>query len=381
MQQQVDRWAWVDIDLDAIAHNIGVIRGFVAPTPLVAVVKANAYGHGAVPVANTAVDAGASALAVALTHEGIELREAGIDSTIYLFSEQPPEHAAAIVHHRLIPVVYSEAAVHALADHAPQGYPVQVKVDTGMHRVGTQPDETLGVIRAIERAGLTLAGVFTHLAVADEPANPYTTRQLALFDRVLGELAAAGVEVPFTHAANSAAALEHRAARLDAVRVGIAMYGIAPGPEVEALTGELRAAMSLRARVSHVKRVAAGERISYGLRHTFARDTTVATVPLGYADGVARRLSDGGEVLIGGRRYPLVGVVTMDQCMVDVGPLDNATPGGAGVAVGDEVVLIGRQGTHEITADEWAARLGTIPYEIVCAISARVPRRYHPTVP
>jgi alanine racemase len=216
-----------------------------------------------------------------------------------------------------------------------------------------------------------LAGVFTHLACADDLASPANAAQLDAFAHVLAELDAAGIRPPFTHAANSAGALAHPASRFDMVRLGIAIYGISPGPGVDHLAGGLRPVMSLRARVSLIKRAGATSHVSYGWRHRFESETTVATVPIGYADGVPRRLGTlpdrpGADVLIGGRRCPIVGVVTMDQLMVDVGDAD--------VAVGDEVVLLGRQGDESIRAEDWAARLGTIGYEIVCGISPRVPR-------
>jgi alanine racemase len=219
---------------------------------------------------------------------------------------------------------------------------------------------------------LELHGVFTHLALADEPADPFTSTQLARFDAVLHSLADHDLLPPVVHAANSAGGLAHPGARRDLVRAGIAIYGISPGDGVDHLTAELRPALALLSRVSMVRRVAAGEGISYGLRHRVATDTTIATVPIGYADGVPRRLSAvGGEVLIGGRRRPIVGVVTMDQLMVAMG--DDA------VAVGDEVVLIGRQGDESVSAAEWARLLGTIGYEVVCAISARIARHHGPS--
>jgi len=219
--------------------------------------------------------------------------------------------------------------------------------------------------------------VFTHLACADEPSHPATAEQLARLDVVLAELDAAGLAPPLVHAANSAGALAHPDARRSFVRAGIALYGISPGPGVAHQATALRPAMSLRARVSHVKPVVAGSHVSYGWRHRFERDTTLATLPIGYADGVPRRLGTlpdrpGGDVLIGGHRCPIVGVVTMDQLTVDVAPVVDA---GGQVAVGDEAVLLGAQGDERIGADEWADRLGTIAYEIVCSIGARVPRR------
>jgi alanine racemase len=246
---------------------------------------------------------------------------------------------------------------------------VHLKVDTGMNRVGVAPDDALAVAREIERhPELELEGVFTHCAVADEPGNPFTDVQLDRFEAVVDQLAEAGISPALRHAANSATAIVHPRGRYDLVRAGISVYGIAPAPGLAAEL-DLRPALSLRAEVSMVKRVPAGEGVSYGHRHRTAADTTVATVPIGYADGVPRRLGlVGGEVLVGGTRRPILGVVTMDQLMVDCGD-DH-------VEVGDEVVLIGRQGDEEVTAEEWAARLDTIAYEVVCGIGPRVPRHY-----
>jgi alanine racemase len=371
------RWAWADIDLDAIAHNVECLRSMVEPSAVWAVVKADGYGHGAVEVARAAVDAGAEGLCVALVHEGVELREGGIHAPILVLSEQPVGVADDIVRFRLMATVYTIEFVRALAAsarrHGVDGLPVHLKIDTGMQRVGAPADCVAAVAAEIASHDpvLRLVGVFTHLAVADEPADAFTDTQLARFDDALSALSLRhGLLV---HAANSAGALAHPGARRSFVRAGIAIYGISPGHGVDALCGDLRPAMALKARVSYVKRVAAGSRISYGLRHEFERDVTVATVPIGYADGVPRRLFEvGGEVLIGGRRRPIVGVVTMDQLMVDCG--DDP------VGVGDEVVLIGAQdgpeGTGMIRAEDWADLLGTIGYEIVCGIGPRVPRRH-----
>jgi len=376
------RWAWADIDLDAIRHNVEQLRSTVAPSGLWAVVKANGYGHGAVDVARAALAGGADGLCVALAQEGLELRDEGIAAPILVLSEQPLAAAPDIVRHDLTPTVYTTEYVDALAaaarDAGRVDVAVHVKVDTGMQRVGVDPAGAAALVGHVVDHGPTLRvdGVFTHLAVADDPTNSFTTTQLECFDRVLEGLGNAAP--PIVHAANSAAALASAAARRSFVRAGIAVYGISPGEGVDHLCTALRPALSLRARVSLVKTVRAGSRISYGLRHTFDRDTTVATVPIGYADGVPRRLSAvGGEVLIGGRRRPIVGVVTMDQLMVDCGP-------DASVARGDEVVLIGSQdgpeGEEQIRAEDWADALDTIGYEIVCGIGPRVPRRTGPSI-
>jgi alanine racemase len=244
---------------------------------------------------------------------------------------------------------------------------VHLKIDTGMHRSGCAPADAVGLAQLVRSSGLRLDGVFTHLAVADVPDDPFTDAQLDVFDTVLTELRAAGIEPGLVHAANSAGALAHARARRDVVRAGIAIFGISPGAGVDSLALNLSPALALRARVSTVRRVPAGERISYGLRHQFAADTTVAVIPVGYADGLPRRSFECGvEIIVGGRRRPIVGIVTMDQVMVDVGNDD--------VRVGDDVVLIGAQGSESIAAAEWAERLGTIGYEVVCGISSRVPR-------
>ena len=359
------RWAWAEIDLAAVAHNVGVLRREVAPADVWAIVKANGYGHGAEPVARAALAAGATGLGVALTAEGVALRDAGIEAPILVLSEQPPEHAGALVAHDLTPTVATAAAIDALAAVGRRGLGVHLKVDTGMHRIGARPEDARALADRIAAHSpfLRLAGVYTHLAIADEPGDPYTKDQLRRFDDALATLA----EVPdVVHAANSAGALAHPDARRTFVRAGIAVYGISPGPDVDDLCRDLRPVMALKARVSFVKRLHAGDRLSYGLRHAFDRDATVATVPIGYHDGVRRSLFPGQTVLLGGRRRPIVGVVTMDQLMIDCGDDD--------VAVGDEVVLLGRQGAEEIRAEEWAARLGTIGYEITCGINPRVPR-------
>jgi alanine racemase len=367
------RPVWAEIDLDAVRANTRALVDLAAPAVVLAVVKADGYGHGAVPVARAVLEAGASWLGVALVEEGIVLRAADIDAPILLLSEPPPAAAAAVVEHALTPTVYTTSGIDALAKAVAEAgsdapLPVHLKVDTGMHRVGCAVDEALDLVELVAgRPELELEAVCTHLAVADEPEHPYTKEQLDQFDALLAELESTGRRPRLVHAANSAGLLAYPAARYDLVRTGIAVYGVPPSSLADRLP--LRPVLSLRARVSHVKRLPRGSRVSYGLRYELARDATVATVPIGYADGVPRNLGVvGAEVLVHGRRAPIAGTVTMDQLMIDAGDLP--------VEVGDEVVLLGTQGDDVITADEWADQLGTIAYEIVTGIGTRVPRQY-----
>lgn len=372
------------VDLAAIGRNVEKLRAHVAPADLCVVTKAGGYGHGAVAVSRAAVEAGASWIAVALVEEGIELRRAGLRAPILVLSEPRPGEMFEVVEYELTPTVYTPEGVAALvaatgvrAGSAP--YQVHILIDSGMNRVGMRPElgwdrddaaHSVGsAIRSImAKPEISVGGLYTHFAVADEPDRPETAMQLGRFHQVLAELGddAAGLTL---HASNSAATLNIPDARFDMVRVGIATYGIAPTRQLGDLVS-LEPAMQLRTQISLVKPVQAGEQVSYGLRHTFAADTRLATVPIGYADGLWRSAAAKGlTVLVGGEPRPIVGVVTMDQAMVDLGPDSTAQ-------VGDEVVLVGQQGAASISATDVADQLGTIPYEIVCDIGRRVRRRY-----
>lgn len=370
-------YAWANVDLRSIAANASMLAARAAPAALCAVVKGWGYGHGMTRAAAAAVDGGASWLGVALVSEAVELRRR-LPQPILIMAEPPLRQLVDVARLEGVrPTIYSAEAVLAAAKAVRDAgratpMPVHLKIDTGMHRVGAAPRAArhlAEMIRGTEE--LVLEGICTHLAASEDPAqDAFTARQLESFESVLAELAGAGIRPQLTHASNSGAVLAHPEARYDLVRCGIALYGIAPRPRMAEAEG-LEPAMTLKARVSFVKRVAAGEPISYGLKHVCEAPTVIATVPIGYFDGVPRALGlAGGEVLIGGRRRRIVGAVTMDQLMVDCG--DDET-----IRRRDEVVLLGVQGEEEIGAWEWAERLGTIAYEIVCGISTqRVPRRY-----
>lgn len=370
------RWAWAEVDLGAYARNVSRIVRAASPSATWAVVKAGAYGHGAVQCARAALDAGAAGLCVATVPEGLELRGAGIDAPVLVLGEQPPGQFPAAVAARLalsasrIDVV---VALSAAARSAGIPATVHVEVDTGMHRVGADPSDVAALAARIAAdEWLDGEGCFTHFAVADEPDRDGTTAaQVAAFRGAVEACGRAGWRPRVLHAANSAALLRGLVEGADGwiVRAGIAAYGIDPDPARDEPEG-FEPVLSLRARVSHVQRRRAGEAVSYGLRRPLDRDATVATLPLGYADGVRRDAWRECEVLVGGRRRRFAGTVTMDQSMLDCG--DDP------VSVGDEAVLIGAQGDARIPVNEWARRLGTIGYEVTCAISARVPRRWVP---
>jgi len=376
------RWAWADINLSALAHNVRVLISESAPSEVWAVVKANAYGHGALQCATTALESGATGLCVALADEAIDLRKAGISAPILVMSEQPPQQHEDMIKYGLIATLYNQATMEHYANEATRlGIvgAVHLKVDTGMHRVGVDSKHAVEMAQLIAaQTWLQLDGIFTHLATADVVGHEATSRQVAEFDRVCEELKQLALLPRRVHIANSSATMNHIGVATQMknaptmTRVGIAMYGIAADAQSNSFGvaegAELQPVMAVKARVSHVQWLDAGEAVSYGLQRTLKQRSCIATLPIGYADGVPRGLWATGEVLIGGKRRAFAGVVTMDQVMIDCENDD--------VQVGDEAVLIGKQSESQITANDWAHQMGTIGYEIVCGISARVPRNY-----
>ncbi len=374
----IHRPAWAEVSRAAIVANASAIKAVIGATSLCAVVKADGYGHGATLAAAAALDGGADTLGVATIDEGVELRKAGFEAPILVLAEVAPTSIPLALTHGLTVTVGSMAGATALVACAKDlggRHLVHVKVDTGMHRMGVAPDDLDAVIDTVASSQhLDVEGLFTHLSVADgasEEDRAFTTHQIRTFDELVGSLRERGAAPRVVHCANSAGTLGYPESHYSMVRVGLSLYGYLPDPWCgETLSSRglaLEPAMTIRARVVARRRLAAGERPSYGRARALERDATVVTVPLGYADGFPRALFEGGaQVLIGGRRRSLAGVVTMDQLIVDVGDDD--------VALGDEVVLLGRQGDEVITADEWAERDGTISWEILTRIGPRVPR-------
>lgn len=367
---------WSEINLKAIAHNIKQLVGVTAPgTRFMAVVKANGYGHGAPQVASTALANGAGYLGVARAAEGETLRRAGIEAPVLVLGYTTPANYRSLLANNLTQTVYSLDAARELsaaASREGKKAVVHIKVDTGMGRLGFACDSGASVREIITTAllpHLEVEGIFTHFAAADSVNKEYTMMQWQKFRTLLDTLAGEGLAFRYRHAANSAAIIDLPETHLDMVRAGIAVYGIYPSGEVKTGRVALKPAMTVKASVAHVKRVPAGTGISYGVTHVTPAETVVATVPAGYADGYSRLLSSRGQVLVRGRRAPVIGRVCMDQFMVDAGHIPDVKPG-------DEVVLMGRQNGEEVSADEIAGQIGTIAYEVLCMVSARVPRYY-----
>ncbi len=368
------RPAWAEINLDHIAHNIGLFRKQVGPvTEIMAVVKADGYGHGAIKIAETALQAGASSLAVAFVDEAVDLRQAGITAPIQILGYTDPSLFKKLIQYNLTPTIFGLDTAEQFSSQARQhnvALPVHIKVDTGMGRIGLLPEEALEVITRIARLdGLKIEGIFTHLAAAEESDRSYTAEQLLLFNRILDGCLERGISFPLIHAANSAAALNHPKSRFNIIRLGLSMYGHYPAAEMREIEPKLKPALSFKSRVILVKKNPAGRAISYGCTYHTNRESLIATIPVGYADGYSRLLSNKGQVLIRGCRVPVVGTICMDQMMVDVTDVP-------GVRLGDEVVLYGRQGFEEIKGEEAAELIGTINYELLCGVSKRVPRYY-----
>ena len=369
-----DRPTWLEVDLAAIGRNTQLVKELVGPrVQVLASLKADAYGHGSLAVARTVLHNGATWLGVATVSEARPLREAGIAAPVLVFGFIAPWQAREAVRLDVRATIYSLDLAQALAGAARdlgRELRVHIKIDSGMGRLGLRAEDVDGIVAFCEEvsglAGVDVEGIYTHLATADSADETYARRQIERFERVLASLEARGLRPPVVHAANSAALLTLPVTRYDLVRPGIALYGLSPSHEVR-LPAAFRPALAFKTQVAQVKEVPEGEGISYGATYVTDGPTRVATLPVGYADGFRRAPANWGEVLVRGRRAPLIGRVCMDQCMIDVTQIP-------GVRVGDEVVLIGRQGGEQMTAEDVAERLGTIHYEVVAELLARVPR-------
>lgn len=375
------RPTWIEIDSDALANNVRALRRRLkAGVLLYGVVKANAYGHGLVETSRVLLRAGADRLAVATLLEALELRDGGVEAPILVLGYTPAHQAGLAARQRIALTVYdaemAKAAAEVVANERGAGgiprLTAHVKVNTGMNRLGVEADECVGLLAALgELAPIDVEGIFTHFATSDEADRTFADRQWAVFHEVLSALETHHLRPRVAHAANSAAILTMPETQLDAVRSGIALYGLAPDAEECRLPDDFRPALTWKSTVSQVRWLHAGDAVSYGREYVATETIPTAVIPVGYADGFPRRPRTWGTLLVGGQPAPILGRVCMDQTVVDV---RCALRENGSVRVGDEVVLIGRQGESHITAEEAAAQVGTNNYDIVSRILARVPR-------
>jgi alanine racemase len=372
-RHQGHRPTYVEIDLAALQHNLAQARLQAGSgRRILAVVKADAYGHGAARVAPALEEAGADLFGVAIVEEGVALRRAGITRPILVLGGTYPGQEGELFEYDLVPILFDPEAARRLdarAGAAGRVLPFHLKIDTGMGRIGFRPEELPFLLE--ELAGLkylVMEGLISHLAMADDPQNPFTDEQAERFRACLAEVRRAGFAPRYVHLSNSAALFSREIPECNLVRPGIVLYGGLPAPCFAGRI-DLRPVMSFRTSVAQVKKVPAGTGVSYGHRFVAERPTVLAAIPVGYADGYSRLLSNCGEVLIRGKRAKVAGTVCMDWTLIDVTDI-------RGVEVGDEVTLLGRDNGQGITAEEWAERIGSISYEVFCQVSKRVPRLY-----
>lgn len=372
LSDMVCQRAWVEIDRGALVHNVRQLKGLLHPeTALMAVVKADAYGHGAIAVAETVLEAGATWLAVATLQEGIQLREAGIVSPILVLGAiNTPGEVDAIARWQLQPTLCNAQQALMFAEvltQRQQTLTVHLNLDTGMSRLGTPWQEATAFVQRIAQLpSLHLGGIYSHFATADDPDPTVMNEQQERFRRAIAQIESEGISLPLLHIANSAATLRDRASHYDLVRVGLALYGLYPSPHLRS-TLNLKPVLQVKARVTQVKTIAAGTGISYGYKFIADRDLRLAVVGIGYADGIPRNLSNRLQVSVRGQRIPQVGAITMDQLMLDVSAIPDLQPG-------EVVTLIGTDQNQVITADDWAESLNTISWEILCGFKHRLPR-------
>ncbi|HQD51173.1 MAG TPA: alanine racemase [Defluviitaleaceae bacterium] len=364
-----------EINLDAISNNIKEIQKNISKdTEIMAVVKADAYGHGAIEVSRILIENGVQRLAVAILDEGKQLREEGFNVPILILGYTPAEQAGELVSYDLIQTVFSFEMAKAISDSAVKQNKkakIHLKIDTGMSRIGFKPDkESIKTIKEINQLpNINIEGIFTHFSSADEADTSFTQQQFSIFNAFIKALEEEGLKIPVKHCSNSAGFMLDEKMHMNLIRPGIIIYGLYPSNEVNKEKIHLKPAMSLKSQVVFVKEVEENTPVSYGRKFITSKKTKVATIPVGYADGYSRRLSSSGRVLINGEYAPIIGNICMDQFMVDVSHISD-------VEVGTEVVLIGQQGHNSISAEEIADIIGTINYEVVCMVGKRIPRLY-----
>lgn len=363
------RPTWAQINLNNLEHNFKEVRSLLQPRiKILVTVKADAYGHGLIPVAKRLAASGVDYLGVASIDEGIKLRKAGLKLPILIVGLILKKDIQPLFTYNLIPTVCDKelaVALNAKAVFLRKTIPIHIKVDTGMGRIGVLENDALKLVKDVDKfKNIVIQGIFTHFALADANRN-FTALQIKSFDRLVDDLKKSGINIPLIHAANSIGLLDYQDSHFTMVRPGLIIYGLYPKNNLKI---NLKPVLSLKTRVIFVKRVGAGFGISYGLTYVTKRSTNIVTLPIGYGDGYPRNLSNLSDVLIAGRRFRISGRICMDQLMVDVG---NYKP-----KIGDEVVLIGRQGKEKITAEELADLSKTISYEIVCGLGSRIPRVY-----
>lgn len=364
-----------EVDLKAIKHNYKQIKNHLAKNvEIMAVIKADGYGHGALKLADVYLEEGVSRFAVATADEGIELRRHGVKLPILVLGYTPKSDLRRLVENHLTATVYSyEVAeyVNEIGESLKVKADIHIKVDTGMGRIGFRyNEESIEEVKKISKLPfINIEGLFTHFSTADEEQTAYTHKQWELFNAFINDLKKEGINPPTIHAANSAAIMCHDYTHLNMVRPGIILYGHYPSDYLEKKVLDLKPAMTLKSQVVHIKELDEGEYIGYGRKFCTHQKTKIATIPIGYADGYSRCLSGKARVLIHGQYAPVIGNICMDQCMVDVSHIED-------VAIEDEVVIFGRQQENEIAVEELAGLLGTISYEVICMIGKRVPRTY-----
>jgi len=364
------RQVWAEVNLQTLRENYFKLQAYTQ-SEMMPIVKADAYGHGVIPVVKTLMACGAKRYGVALLEEALEIKAVFPELTIMIIGATELDHSDTLVKEDIIPAIYQFSQAQALSDAAVKQNRtarLHIKIDTGMNRIGFRETDSLDILRIADLPNLFIEGIFTHFATSDQRDLSFAREQLKRFQTLYGKLKSAGLTIPIRHAANSAAIIQFPESHFELVRLGISLYGLTPSSQIGGNVG-LEPVMSWKAKVSHVKSIKTGETISYGRTFQAAYPTRVATIPVGYADGLRRALSNHGEMLIQGRRSMVIGRICMDQTMLEVTKIPS-------VQVGDIVTILGKDNHEQITATEMAEWIGTISYEVVCGISKRVPRIY-----